>query len=467
MIAITRSLARHLRAVFRHCLTKDDPRAAMVSFSSSAQGLHVRLYGFDGLAEYHLAGSGSNELLALPLKALMDFEGSDATPVHLEGGSAGAVQVKWSDRGIPQAKEYAGKMPSELPTFPEAPDKWHAQDPGLRKALHDAVQVAGSPGRFATDKIQLQGKTGHIVGTDHRQLLIQSGFSLPWAENLLVPAIRVFGCKELPDAPIAIGKIKTHVAVRVGAWTFYLRVDTQSRYPPVEDVIPKATTGYTKCTVHPDDASFLSHTLPYLLVDHEKDQRITLDLHGQAAIRSRPEGQSKCQELVLARSQVTGRPMRFNTNRQYLMRMLELGFSTIQVLDPDRIIYCQDQRRKYAWMSLGKEGALEPSDNALKIVSTDPLPTSHPSPRTKPIMSEPTPTNTNGRHPSQRNAAPANKRKLRTGGHSLVDEAASLRNELRQALVRTNELFKAVKQQQRQRKLLNTTLANLKQLQNT
>src|SRR5262249_45203903 len=155
----------------------------------------------------------------------------------------------------------------------------------------------------------------------------------PWTENLLVPAIRVFGCKELPVAPIAIGKTKTHVAICLDAWTFYLRVDTQSRYPPVDDVIPKATTGYTKCTVHPDDASFLAHTLPRLLVDHEKDQRITLDLNGQAVIRGRQEGQSKCQELVLARSQVTGRPMRFNTNRQYLMRMLDLGFSTLNVLD--------------------------------------------------------------------------------------------------------------------------------------
>jgi hypothetical protein len=282
-----------------------------------------------------------------------------------------------------------------------------------------------------------------------------------------VPAIRVFGCKELPDIPVHIGKTKTHVAVRVGAWTFYMRVDTQSRYPPVDDVIPKATTGYTKITVHPDDASFLAHTLPRLSVDLEKDQRITLDLNGQAVIRARPDGQSKSTELVLARSQVTGRPMRFNTNRQYLMRMLDLGLNTLQVLDPDRIVYCQDQRRKYAWMSLGKEGALEPSDKAVKILSTDPIPNSQPSPRTKPIMSEPTPTNTNGRHPTQRNTAPANKRKLRTGGHSLVDEAASLRNELRQALTRTNELFKAVKQQQRQRKLLNTTLANLKQLQNT
>jgi hypothetical protein len=223
----------------------------------------------------------------------------------------------------------------------------------------------------------------------------------------------------------------------------------------------------TKCSIHPDDVAFLAHTLPRLPVDLEKDERITLDLNGQAVIRSRPQDQGKSTELILARSQVTGRPMRFNTNRQYLMRALELGFSTLNVLDPNGIVYCQDARRKYAWMSLGKEGALEPSDKTVKIVSTDPFPISQPSSRTKVNMTQPTPNNqSNGRAPIQRNGTPANKRKLRTSSHSLVDEAASLRNELRQALTRTNELFRAVKQQQRQRKLLNTTLANLKQLQN-
>src|SRR5439155_1378655 len=161
---------------------------------------------------------------------------------------------------------YLGEDPEKLSSFPEPPESMAAVEPGLVKALGDAFcSAAPLATRYAVDHIQLRGIAGQVVATDGRQLLVQSGFALPFSEDVLVPSTAVFGCRELAaGAEVTVGKTDTHVCLRVGAWTFHLPIDKESRFPKVDEVIPSLSRALTRCHLDPADAAFATRSLPKL-----------------------------------------------------------------------------------------------------------------------------------------------------------------------------------------------------------
>src|SRR5207244_2663906 len=123
------------------------------------------------------------------------------------------------------------------------------------------------------------------------------------------------------------------------------------------------------CRLSPDDAAFLVKALPQLPGQGDDHEPVTVDLDGRVAVRARGEGQERVTELVLSRSEVTGPPVRFVSNRLYLARAAHLGFTTLQVSKPTVPVVCRDERRTYVWVPLAPETALLPSEGALRIYS--------------------------------------------------------------------------------------------------
>ena len=86
MFQISRLLTRRLRAVFRRCSPRSTAYSLtpMLHFIAGKDGLRIRLYGHDVVAEYHAASdSHSPEELVLFLTALADFESTKSEPVRL------------------------------------------------------------------------------------------------------------------------------------------------------------------------------------------------------------------------------------------------------------------------------------------------------------------------------------------------------------------------------------------------
>src|SRR6185295_6533870 len=116
---------------------------------------------------------------------------------------------------------------------------------------------------------------------------------------------------ELPqDGPVAIGSTDKHVCVRVGPWTFFLAIDKESRFPNAQNAIPAASGSATICRLSAGDAAFLDKAIPRLPGRDGVNAPLTLDLNGQLAGRARAQDQRRATELVLARSEVIGPPVR-------------------------------------------------------------------------------------------------------------------------------------------------------------
>jgi hypothetical protein len=302
-------------------------RPAAVSFQASRDGLVLHAQSLHVAVEYELSGKFAPEQLAIPIDALERFEGKDDSPVMLESASDKVV-ARWTDGGVPQEAEVDAVNPESLLEFPGRPDAWASNSGNLLRALCDASESADQSGvRYALHMVQLRGKTGAVVGTDGRQLFIQSGFSLPFAYDVLVPRVPFFGCREFAgDSPVEIGQSDKYVAVRIDPWTFHLRLDKESRFPRVESIIPDANAALTTVRVAPEDAEFLAQSLPRLPGADEPDAPVTIDCNGRVAVRAVGNGQKVPTEVALTHSEFSGQAIGCASNRKYLAQALSFGF---------------------------------------------------------------------------------------------------------------------------------------------
>lgn len=481
MIEITQALVRQLRTVYRKTFGagKNHTSGAWIILQAGKDGLVIRAFR-DALAvEYSVSGSFDAETLVLPFEALQEIEGNKALPVSLENVKPQCVQVRWSEAGIPQLREYASKDLQELPAWPDPPEKLSQQDPSFLSTLAEAMKtVASDHIRYALDKIQLCG-SGKVVATDGRHLLVQSGFSFPWKEDLLVQTVNAFGCRELPqDEPVSIGKNAKHVFVQVGAWTILLPIDTESRYPKAEQVIPATNGSVTTWRLETADAEFLLRTLPKLpMADGDDYQSVTVDLDGTAVIRATRETAGPVTEVMLDRSTAVGPARRFVTNRRYLTRAIELGFCEFQVVNNNSPIVCKEPQRTFIWMTLGENGALTAADNAVQIHSSSDAPAKPPAvqPRRTPMPTTSTNGNgtTNGAVHANGNGHPAVLpmpraiEKAPTTGTlaAIIKEAEDLQDVSRETCRRLTRLVSSLKRHRKQTRLMSSTLASLRQLQ--
>lgn len=481
VIEITRSLARQLRAVFKKAVKRSPSVRPTVTFSAGPDGLRVRLHASPMAVEFKDDDARPPGEAVLFLDTLADFEGRGADPVVLEPGEPGKIVARWQDGGVPQVREYEQGHTDGLPPFPDFPIGVTSQDLRLLKALADASKCAAKDRiRYALDCVQLRGGKGDVVGTDGRQLLLQTGFRFGWDDALLVPASPVYGCIELRlNSDVAIGRTDNHVVVRSGLWTLFLEIQKDVRYPPVEHALPALNGVVTRCRIDPADAVFVTKALPRLPVDKDDHAPVTLDLNGQVVVRGGRRSQGPPTELVLSRSSVDGRAVRVALNRDLFARALALGLSEAVVTNDGTPVVFRDERRTYLAMPLDKALVLPPSADAIRVSSPEVAsdaahitPTEEPAQNPTAQTTRSKPVKSSATHAPPRNDVPtalpepasAPEKGPAVGITSVIEEAEALRTSLRDAFTRSNRLVAAVKRQRRQTQELRNTLAGLRNL---
>jgi hypothetical protein len=142
---------------------------------------------------------------------------------------------------------------------------------------------------------------------------------------------------------------------------------------------------------------------------------------------------------------------------------MKLGFRDVCLYGPEAPAFCCDENRHYLWALLGKDGAIQPSPEAVRIESPliDDVPDS-PKPklqRKRPTMSQSKP---------KPNGKPRNNRTVNdnnAGVEALIEQAEAVKTSLRDTLNRTTELITALKKHRKQSRIVRSTLASLRQLQ--
>jgi hypothetical protein len=389
LIILSRSHLKRLRRVFS--LAWGSSRAAQVpvQFGAAAGQLSIAVQDHEIAVSYSLPMDVPERSFAVPLELIKRCEGTKDEPVTLELADREVI-TRWADAGIPQVIPFQRLEPAELPPMPV-----EMADSGadFLAAIQAACETTDPDSvRYALGCVQLRGSDGSITATDGRQLLIQRGFAFPWDDAVLVPACRVFGCKEVAQAgPISIGRTDDWVTFTAGPWTIHLKIQKDARFPKVDDYVPAPSSAKAVVRLDAGDAAFLSDAIHRLPCGDSQNHPVTLDLNGRVILRSRGSDGMPTTDLVLTGSRLEGEPLRACTNRRFLARAVELGFDAVELRSAEEPVCCRDERRTYVWALLSKESTLKPDENAVRIESPGPS-ASNPRPRrhaTDPVTQAP------------------------------------------------------------------------------
>ena len=482
MISISRSLARQFRAVARRA-GLSARHAGYVRLVATPDALSVYAANHRVAVEYRDGGRFITADITVPLQLFADCEGKRDDLVTIRLGEPGHIVATWDEGGVPQHRDYLFADAAAIPSLPPMPSELASNEPHLLVALRDAMETTEKNGnRYALDCVQLKGR-GSIEATDSHQLLMQSGFTFGWTEDVLMEASDIFASRELPhDQPVQIGKTANWVTVQVGAWTIHHTIQKEGRFPDVERVIPAASTVVTRMQLDTDDAEFLSERIERLPADDTPERPVTVDLNGSVAIRARQDDTSPLTEMVLSRSRRIGPELRVQTNREFLARALDLGFTEFGFMNTEAPCVCTDATRTYVWQMLDPKSALQPSDDVRRIASPAASTSARNvlSERRTTTRSQTSSTKEQRMPPSNGSAVPVNRLPSASSAatnsvttspsavpasNDLIAQAELVRDSLRTTLVNVTTLISVARQQRRQSRLMKTTLASLKQWQ--
>ena len=465
MFTTTRRTLHQFRVVARKALSIHRGVGPPIVTEPSDNGLLLRICSHEAAVELRLPSDNQGDRICVPSEFLNDCQAKNDEPVTLTLQD-GQVVAQWTDGSGQQLVQYDQPEPSD--GFPTVPAELAENPPSLLQALRDACETTDPDScRYSLGCVQLRGACGRIVATDGHQLLVQSGFEFPWDGDILVPANKVYGCSCLPsDETVQVGCSDDWFTFVIGAWTLHFRLNVDGRFPTTEDHIRKAGSATTTLRLTDQDARFLSDTIRRLPSGDTVNAPVTVDLNGQVAVRAKGDDQAQATELVLSNSSRDGKRVRFNSNRQFLARAAKLGFREIELDDVEAPAHCRDANRVYVWAVLGKDDPVRAGKNVIRIESpavTEPAvqTTTNRIERSQiPTMSA-SKTNPNGN--GRKSAVPTNVNDAEVS--SPIEQAEALRDSLKDSLDKTRARIRTLKAQRKASKVVESTLASLRQLQ--
>jgi hypothetical protein len=369
MIELTHSQIRMIRATIRQSLGIDSSQEDLcITFRAISDGLRIQAIAEQHAIEYLVPGEYQPECFAVQDIALAACEAQLSGIVSLTKQND-SVWLQWCDEGNPQSVQISAVAPANMPA---APDQLLTNDCRLLTAMRDAMATTEHTSlRCATNCVRLRGTDGQIAATDHRQALVQSGFTFPWKDDVLVSASGAFQTPEFSAAThVAIGRSAAWVTVQANAWRLHLKIEKGLRFPCVDRQIPSGSSVTTRLVISDTDAECLRESLSQLPGAADDHAPITVDLDGVVTVRGESMDQSRVAELVLRNSHSIGHQLRFHTNREFLVRALALGFRNLCLRSDIGPAVCQDDRRTYLWALLSEEHAFPSGSDNTRISSS-------------------------------------------------------------------------------------------------
>jgi len=443
MIAFPRRLVRRFRAACSKCVA-GRPRGPAPPVVLRRAGGRVTLTAAYPEVTLELvvptpSEINGDEVLVVPLAALEAVEAGSDEPAEFEFIDKLTGVARWAASGVPRSAPVSflspGKQHDALPHPEMKPVAAR-----LLSALHEAARTASREnGRYALSRVQVRGTAGTVIATDGKVAVLFTGFAFPFAGDLLVPAVPLFGCPELRDeTKVRVGRTPQHLVVQAGDWTTSLSVTTAGRFPDVAGVIPIRAP--TSVRLDSTDVAVLVSKLPGLPGGEDEHRPVTLEANGVLTARAGSE------TVGLSRSRTTGPKQCVALDRRHLGRLLNLGCTNLR-LTPGRAVVGE---------GVGVTVLVAPLDPAASVPADPAASAEHPN--SEPERSDAMrPHEANGHTPPGRHDPPP----------EMLDPLAAaedLRTALADAAVKAARLVTSLKQQKREKKALASVYAGLKQL---
>lgn len=196
-----------------------------------------------------------------------------------------------------------------------------------------------------------------MVATDGKSALIWKASHFPFAESLLIPAIPLFGSKQIAATEVGIRRTTDHLVISAGIWTVWLPIDTSGRFPDVASIVPSAR-GATILGIDPHDAVELAAKIPDL-PDRDGIGSVAVDTHDGVVVRAGSPSAGGAHEIRLPRSRTTHPPVRIAIDRRHLLRSLALGCLSLR-LAPGKPMVAESADRTFVAVTIDSSTDVAP-----------------------------------------------------------------------------------------------------------
>ena len=252
---------------------------------------------------------------------------------HVVIEAIGSGKTRAGPLGGPRSPRHAVASVAEItrwsPSSPRPPDLWDESTPTACSTRWPRRRRRPARPLLVTrwTACNCEAARAELAATDGRQLLVQGGFTFPWAGDLLVGRLHPALCGARAAAGRrlrgSVGRASSSPSA-AGPWAIWLATRTGvpvPRHRP-RPSRPRVPAQNARLRLHPADALFLADAAPNNCrgpTTRTRPRRAP-DLNGVVAVRVRG-GVGSATELVLARSSYAGPPARAPAmNREYLGR---------------------------------------------------------------------------------------------------------------------------------------------------
>ena len=350
----------------------------------------------DSFVRYEAEQLGASE----PCEFLVPFE-----PLNkLVKGGKEPVQISLESKNKVRLKTYVGSSPmeqtldtlpvDEFPLLPLTSGKVVPTDATFRDSFRQALDCCSEDGsRRVIQHVCLDTRytEGHyLAATDGRHLFSANSFHFDLKEPVLIPNQAFLrwnkfmedGVGELSVKP----KTKTEgpwVQLKSGRWTFIAK-SPDEEFPKWKNVLPAPNSSRTRIQFDSQAVATLLAGVPRLPASDDCLLAVTLEVIGNGLhVKARAKDAKDWTRLTVDGARVHGRPVSVSLKREYLLKALRFGLTTVEIENDLSPLDFYDGGRRMIVMPVRPDGASQPATSA---------PTTQPNPQPSPAP-DPSPDN--------------------------------------------------------------------------
>ena len=300
---------------------------------------------------------------------------------QLVKGSKAPVQLIAEDKQVrlrtlignsPMEQAFEALPVDEFPPTPKATSQPLILDATFRDTLREALDCCSDDGtRHVIQHVCLDTRAtdGHYVAaTDGRHLYAANSFHFDLKQPVLIPN-RDFlrwnkfmedGAGQLSVKP-ATAKTGSWVELKSGAWTFITK-GCDDEFPNWKQVVPAADSHLTTVQLNADAVTTLLAAVPKLPGEDDFNRGVRLEITPtQFLLKARRKDAAEWTQLLVDGAQITGKAINIGLNRDFLLKALRYGLTTLAFTDELSPIVFSAGGRRMVVMPLRSGGESQPA----------------------------------------------------------------------------------------------------------
>jgi hypothetical protein len=136
----------------------------------------------------------------VPTTVLDELGATSVDLVELESAGMLKGTARWEENGKSKTCSIDLILPGKQHEPLSRPQELKPVPANFLVALHEAGRTSSrEDGRYSLSKVQVRGAKGQVIATDSKVAVIFGKFPFAFTQDILVPAIPLFGCPELRD----------------------------------------------------------------------------------------------------------------------------------------------------------------------------------------------------------------------------------------------------------------------------